>query len=169
MTFSERVLDIARSYIGQTEIGDNAGWKDKVFETAMRAIGWMRGWAWCASFVRLVYLQAAEETWGRDSVRYKEIKKALSHGVLKTYQLGQASPSFIIKHNPTPGGIILFDYGKGKGHTGIYVSPGAGTTDILIEGNTNKAGSREGKYVLEKSRVLSKTGLKYLGCMVYQG
>lgn len=163
-TFSKKVIEIAKADIGNTEIKDNGGWVNKKFEAAMRAIGWMTGWAWCASWVRKVYLQAADELWGKKSENYRILKKALSHGVLKTWRNMTASPYFVKEKGTLHRGDIgFYDHGKGKGHEIIFTS---GNTKEFntIEGNTNKAGAREGKYVMRRKR---KADSKFLGFMRY--
>jgi len=165
---NQKVVEIAKSYNGQTEIGNNGGWKDKLFEASMRAIGWMKGWAWCSSFVRLCYLKAAAEVYGKYSIEYAILKRTIKHGVLATYRAAKQDPHFTITKEPIFGGIIIFDYGQGKGHTGIYLDVDTDRTVKLIEGNTNKEGSREGKYVMERTRVLQNNP-KYLGCITFVG
>ena len=168
--FHTVVTDIALSYEGMEEVGNNAGWRNKAFEAAMKAIGWFAGWAWCASFVRLVYLEAARKVFGQNSPEYAELKKVLSHSVIRTYENIKKSGMFSIRHNyACPGDIILWSYGGGKGHTGIIISASFQTA-VVMEGNTNKAGQREGKWAMRKDRYLvSAPDKKLLGIATFRG
>lgn len=167
-TFNDAILEKAVSYIGQEEIGNNMGWKDKAFEASMKAIGWMYGWAWCMSSVRLVYLETSREFYGINSLEYIDLKSMLSHSVIRTYRNIKESSRWIIQLDPVPGGIILWDYGKGKGHCGIF-STHIGKLSIVLEGNTNKKGQREGKYFMPKECDILARGERYLGCATYKG
>ena len=39
------VVEIARKYLGQTEISGNKGFNDKLFEKRMKDVGWLPGLA----------------------------------------------------------------------------------------------------------------------------
>jgi hypothetical protein len=168
LSFEKKVIEIASQDIGQEELKGNSGWKDKVFEAAMRSIGWHRGWAWCASWVRKVYLQAAEETWGKNSCHYKRIKKVLSHGVLRTWNNMRKSPYFEVSDTAGEGMIGCLRHGKTRGHEYIVLTIGEDKDRVrTIEGNTNCAGEREGKYVM--SRVREEYPRNILGYGRYAG
>ena len=62
---------------------------------------------------------------------------------------------------PGPGYIFGIDHGNGKGHAGIVLDV-AGDDLATYEGNTNKAGEREGKWALVRNRKASECTLGYL-------
>jgi len=59
----KRILEIAASYVGQTNYGGKArtGMNDPDFESKIKGVGWSSGLHWCNYFVRLVYKEALTE------------------------------------------------------------------------------------------------------------
>ena len=58
MSRAERIIGIAKGYLGQKEVPGNKGFQDKDFEKKMRQVGFYTGAPWCAFFVKLVYGEA---------------------------------------------------------------------------------------------------------------
>jgi hypothetical protein len=144
-----RVVEVARSQIGQTEIppGSNGG---GMVTEYLRSVGLGEGHAWCAAFLY----------WCFREVEGRETRCIRTAGVLDHWaRAGRAGIRRIgydqARENPAlvkPGLIFIMDTGPagGAGHTGIVERVEGGTL-ITIEGNTNAAGSREGTAVLRKS------------------
>ena len=91
--------------------------------------------AWCTAFVYWCHEQAGIS------------------GVPKTggaLDMWNKAPKNRVTH-PQPGDVVIFDYGGGKGHTGI-IEAVDGDTLTTIEGNTNDDGSREGYEVARRQR-----------------
>lgn len=164
MEFAVEILRLAKSFIGNEELLNNSGFKDSKFQSMMEKIGWMTGWAWCASFVRLVYLKAAADYFGKDSEQYKIINKTLKHGVLRTYRAAKNSKNWAITEKPVEGGILIWKHSRTTGHEGIALNSHSVT--VTVEGNTNERGEREGKFVLSKVRSVHFDN-KYLGCLSF--
>jgi len=80
------VFQVANSYVGQKEVGNNAGWVDKKFEAKMVAMGWQIGWSWCAIFYKLCLKEALEQYYSmpHDNSIVKDILKVYTPSVLRT-------------------------------------------------------------------------------------
>ena len=147
------IVDIAKSFLGQTETPNNSGFKDKNFETAMKSVGWVKGYSWCVLFVKLVWKNAiADETTRAAAMK---LINPNSQATLQNF-IKDKSGLFEISDKATPGAIAIFQTfknGKGQwtGHAGLVT---AAYPDYFesIEGNTNDAGGREGYIVATKKR-----------------
>lgn len=49
-----KIVEVAKSYVGQEEISGNMGFKDFDFNKQMKAVGFYLGAPWCAFFAKLV-------------------------------------------------------------------------------------------------------------------
>ena len=170
--FRTLAVQKAESYIDIQEVPGNMGWykkgtkeRDIVFEELMRTEGeWRETWAWCMSFVQLIWM-----------LTYKELKFSqklidavdycLTPGTIRSIiRYKEKFPGFV-NMEPKPGSIMIMrSYKNGiaqdTGHAGIVklYQPG-----ILknIEGNTNDEGKREGKEVAQMIRSYDK-GLPFV-------
>lgn len=167
MKLSEKIIELARSFIGQEETPNNSGFKNGWFQTLMEKIGWLKGQSWCAYFAKSVWCTAFLEL---DPVGAKLILKYANGGSQATYHNFARSKEFHVQTFPVPGALVIFREGNSfSGHEGIVT-----TFDNIgfnfISGNTSKAGSREGTTVLEKYRKLNlpynPNGLNLTGFVV---
>jgi hypothetical protein len=136
---SLKTLEKAVSQIGVQEIPKNSNAGPAV-EKYLKSVGLGKGYAWCMAFMYWCAKEAATEL----NV-VNPLKKTA--GVLAMWN---ASPHLRVQ-NPVPGDIMILDYGKGLGHTGI-VEKVVGSNIHTIEGNTNDEGSREGFEVCRRIR-----------------
>ncbi len=150
MSIADRIVKVAKSYIGQQEIKGNKGFKDEEFEEKMREVGFQTSHAWCSYFAELVWTEAYFD----NPDMLKLIKKQFSGSSFRTLQrfteLGMDSKDAQI------GSVVIWRRKKdGKyttqGHVGI-VTEVHDNYFVSVEGNTNSAGSREGEVVAEKKR-----------------
>lgn len=135
---------IARQFVGQRERPGNTGWLDADFEADMVRMGWKRGQAWCAYFVRLCVrlgIGLVDKTSPSAVTTYRNYLKA-----------GLAGPE------PRVDSIACWQHWKGGkatvfGHVAIVekVDPVMRTMSC-IEGNTDGSGGREGDGVYRKTR-----------------
>lgn len=134
---SQKVISIAQSQVGVAEQphGSNKG---PEVDEYLACVGIHFPAAWCAAFVVWCHLQAA-------------ISIPKTGGVLDLWNKSAANRV----DTPEPGDVVIFDYGGGKGHTGIVEAVSCHTI-TTIEGNTNDDGSREGYEVARRSREISK-------------
>jgi len=154
MTRALRIIAIAESYIGQTEIPGNMGWMDKTFQKKMIEVGFYMKAPWCAFFTKLVY----GETYYDNKMLHAAVAKCCSGGALLTLQNHEHNGTFSVGEEPRPGAIVIWRLGHGtSGHAGIVVSVDKATnTMTTIEGNTNAKGSREGVCVAKKLRTITR-------------
>ena len=156
-TPQDKLPGIAAGYIGAEETGDNKMGTDarmkEIFEADDLTIGDNTdGYAWCCSYVSLcVQKLLAQNPWHFANVVAPRV--ALVSAFLNTWAPAQGCLIFkptskVIK--PEAGDIVVFTFS----HIGIVETPGASAVDT-IEGNTNEAGSREGKFVMRKNRALT--------------
>lgn len=159
----DRILQVAAKYIGQIEKQGNLGFNDPTFEAAMKAVGWQPSQSWCAYFCELVWKEAV----GKQNHLWKVCDKLFSASATATYANFASSKLFTTGKAPKPASLAVWRYGNDwRGHIGIVESVGAGQF-VAIEGNTNAAGSREGMFVMRKTRKLGEPfkakGLNLIG------
>lgn len=156
----EKVIEVARSYVGEKEIPPNYGFVNPDFEAKMREVGFVRGYAWCMLFCKLVYKEAYS------SETYHKIKTELVPGCVSSFRNAKLSKVLKVSQVPVVGGIAIFQSTKNpaSGHAVIVEEVVDDSTFRTIEGNTNAVGSRDGDVVAQKKRTTGTNGsLKYLG------
>lgn len=147
----DKIVKVAKGFIGQTEIKGNKGFHDEDFESKMRSIGFQTGHAWCSYFAELVW----REAYADDKETTRIIKKLFSGSSYRTL-LNFEGAGYKARKVAKPGSVVIWRKKKnGKyttlGHVGICIEGG---TDHFktVEGNTNGAGSRDGEMVAPKKR-----------------
>lgn len=162
MSLAQKALEIAIKEIGVLEV-PRASNKGPV-EKYLKSIGLGGGYSYCQAFVYWCYQQASKEL----NLPNPVVKTG---GVLNCWNTTKAlkiekkdikSKLDLI----VPGSQIIYDFGKGLGHTGIIKSI-KGDTFITIEGNSApNSSTREGLGVFEKNtRKITDSLLK--GIIVY--
>lgn len=159
-----KLVDVAKKYIGQTEKPGNMGFTDAEFEKKMQAVGFQKTHAWCSYFVELCLKEAYPE-------KFAEFDKLCSGSAVQTFKNFQ-NAGYLIGYVPCAGHVVVWQQMKEgqplwSGHIGI-VSSVQDNNWIFesIEGNTNDEGGREGYIVAEKTRkhlADVKDGLKIIG------
>jgi len=144
----------------------NKGFVDATFETMMKQVGWKGGDAWCAYYIKLVYLQlySFDRQW---------ISKNLSGSAIGNFRNIQLLNSkgdkrwiATTENEPEIGDAFSLQMPRG-GHTGIITevikkNDDGSVTVKTIEGNTNAGASREGDKTLSLNRKM-KVGTQTLG------
>lgn len=143
--------EIARTYIGETELPKNSGFTHQAFASKMIDVGFQKGQAWCSYFGELCCVEA-----------YPNKKAQLSSlfDASATKTLANFIKAGYTKHKiPEPGFIAIFQtYINGvadwTGHLCIVSEYLIGNIPMMrsIDGNTNDVGGREGYIVAEKTR-----------------
>jgi hypothetical protein len=164
MTLSEKIVQIASSYVGQQEISGNKGFKTTAFQKKMQDCGWGIGQAWCAYFSELVW----KEAFGKSHASYNALDRLFSPSAVSTYSNFKGSVTFKCGTKPKIGSLVAWRYGSGwQGHIGIVHSIIDKNLFAAIEGNTNSSGGREGIEVAKKTRSLNlpfrSKGLNLIG------
>ena len=144
MTINERIVEIAKSYIGITEITPNAGFSCPIFEAGMLSIGWKTGQPWCTYFAELVWIKAYVGT------QYGPMLSNLFSGyAIKTMDNFILSEDRIFKVSSIPviGSIAIWKHGlSDKGHAAIV--------SLVHNNHFDTIGGNEGDKVGEKIRQL---------------
>jgi hypothetical protein len=80
------------------------------------------------------------------------------------HRLRELAPAVCVRPDPAPGCIGCHDSGGGRGHAGIVVEVHYGTPGylVVVEANTNPAGSRDGDGVYLRTRPLDYYGLGFI-------
>jgi hypothetical protein len=159
-----RVVDIARTYIGKKEKPGNSGFEDPAFETEMLNEGWMRGWAWCATFQKLIFKKALP-------LKSKVFDLFFTPGAVATFNNFAKTKNFLISDKPFVGALVIWRHFENgiahpwQGHAGVVSEVIDDTAFKAIEGNTSSGGSRNGDRVAEQCRTTAFTenGLNVLG------
>jgi hypothetical protein len=149
--------------VGQSEKSNNSGFSDPTFEQSMKDVGWRKGQAWCAYFVRLC-------------VRLAGYVDYTSPGAVQTYRNyekrkmtgSEAREGAIAVWQSYKDGKPVLRNGMYPGHVGIVERVSEdGKTMSTIEGNTDGEGSREGDGVRVKIRYAAtrpiQNGLRLVG------
>lgn len=162
----QQIVEEARRWLHVKEIGNNGGFSDPIFEAHLRELGWRPGLAWCAFFAKMVWCNVY-----KDSLLLPQLEKLLSPSVLATWRNAKASTSVTTSQVPVVGGIVCWSTGNGKGHMGIHVEIKDDFNTTTVEGNTSRAGVRDGDKVMEKRRQLQPTAKynsdwRYLGTII---
>ena len=146
-----RIVEIATAEIGVEEInGTNCGPRVDEYKAAT----WLnpnKGWPWCAAFVCWV----VREAMGKDTWTFKRPRTAGAWD-MENWSLKQDKSTWTKKPHRgdiQPGDIVVFKFS----HVGFAVSkPDSNGYLMTVEGNTDKAGSREGGGVYRKRRHVSQ-------------
>lgn len=154
---------VAMSYLHETEIPGNMGFKDAEFEKKMKDVGFHPSYAWCALFLELCCKEGAPEFYAKHEAKF-------SPSAVTTFNNFKAAG--LTTDKPQIGYGVCWKHGAGPtGHAGVVVGiknlETAGTFSTA-EGNSNSDGSREGYEVAYKpDRKLNKpynpAGLNLLG------
>lgn len=156
------VLEYAKSCVGKQEIPGNQGFKDPVFDLAMRRVGFKNGWAWCALFAELCY--SVPEYEGKSKV-IATISDCFSANAVRTFEnfLWDENIYFEASQNIKEGSVVIWQKNRGgkpvQTSDGLWTLGHAGIVEqvhrdyfVAIEGNTNSSGGREGIEVARKER-----------------
>lgn len=132
----------------------NKGFTDASWEAMMKQVGWVSGQAWCAYFVKLVYMQffSFDRQWLSKNITGSAAGNM--ERVIALNKMGDKRYIAVLTDTPQVGDIGVQGV-KGDGHTFIVTQVNSPTSVRTIEGNTNARGSREGDRVLELNRNVS--------------
>jgi hypothetical protein len=168
MKTSDFIVKAAEYYNGRKEKPNNSGFHDVDFQKELALMGWLKGYAWCAYFTKLIYTKAYKS----DPKVIAFIKSKFNGGALSTFNNVKAGGVFKTSDKPVVGAIAVWQHGNGSaGHVGIVKSFDLlKNTMYCIEGNTNTSGSREGDQVAIKARTIvrerSASGLNLKGFII---
>lgn len=151
----EALVTIATCEIGVEEVnGTNCGPRVDEYKAAT----WLDPklpWAWCAAFVCWCVREAAELAKVEFTPDFERPRTAGAWD-FENWSLAQDNSTQTkkpIRGDIKAGDIVIFKFS----HIGIAVStPDKGGFVMVVEGNTDGAGSREGGAVLRKKRHISK-------------
>lgn len=145
-------VQIADSFEGIKEIGDNRGFDNKNFERMMLEVGWWRGAAWCAFSLKLIYQLAGIKTTvtGWSPTAYNKRHIIFTDGVLREpIKPGDSGTLSYAKYRNNPKRF------KAIGHAFIIKKTIGNSAVVTGEGNTDGNGDREGNGFYEKIRPLN--------------
>lgn len=145
---TDKLLDVARSYVGVREQGTNRGREVEMFQ---RAIGGADGEPWCMSFAQFCLQKAGAETKVDPKVFRSEHCLTVWNKSPKSQQLSK----------PEPGSLVIWRHGNSSsGHVGIVEKVHADGTFTTIEGNTSSGSgvNREGDGVYRRKRDMNGAG-----------
>jgi hypothetical protein len=164
-----KVIDIAKTYIGEKELPNNGGFHNPELQEIMTKAGHKKGEAWCAYFAEAMFVKSADG----DEEKVAKLRGLFSGSAVQTWKNFVKGKAFTVTQTPTPGALVLFQKFVNKvptwqGHAAIVVGMRPDGNFQTIEGNTNSTGSREGDSVQLKVRSLKlpDTGLRVLGFVI---
>jgi hypothetical protein len=162
----QTIVKTARNWIGQEENKGNMGFKDADFDRLMRSVGFKNSQAWCAYFVKLVWLMSFVQRPRAERVMLNAI---MGGGAVASFNSFEDS-DFLVSEKAIPGSLVYWQkYRSNKaswmGHAGVVVEVHDNHFKS-VEGNTNPQGGREGYTVSEMTRYFNfktENGLRLLG------
>jgi len=162
-----KIVEIALTYVNEKELKGNQGFENDFIQREFEAIGWKKGWAYCAFFGKLVWSKAYGHF---DSSIITELGKLFDPSAVKTWNNFYRSRKFKTGIVPEPGDLAIFqkyhnDIADWRGHLCI-VEEKHQLFFKSIDGNTNPSGGREGDGFYQKNREYSfyeENGLRLLG------
>ena len=170
---TDKIVEIAKSYVGQKEIPPNKGFEDKDFEQKMRKAGWWASAAWCVIFTKLVWKEAYKAVYSDSmddqmlTVILSTISSNIKPNSQDTIKQVEKFKDFVLSKEPVVGSIVIWRKTATSGHAAIVVKVINSKTIETVEGNTNEEGSREGDQVaLKKRSTVSKKGWEIMGYIV---
>ena len=145
-------VQIADSFEGIKEVGNNQGFDNKNFEQMMFEVGWWKGAAWCAFSLKLIYNLAGIKTtvtgWSPTAYNKKHI--IFTDGKLR--EPIKPGDSGTLSYAKYKNNLKRF---KAIGHAFIIKKTVGNSAVVTGEGNTDGNGSREGNGFYEKIRPLN--------------
>ncbi len=160
-----KIVEVAKSFVGQKEIPGNKGWEDKAFEAKMRKMGWWVTAPWCMFLCRLVWKEAYAYFYN-DAAVMSIIGSNINGSSIDSAAKVRKYKDFEFSDKPVVGAIVIWSKTKTSGHGAIVISVN-GNNFTTVEGNTNEAGSREGDRTLIKKRSLdTKSSMTILGFVI---
>lgn len=161
--FTENLVTIALAEVGVTESPPNSNCGLRVNE--YKSATWLpstKSWPWCAAFVCFIVREAMAQCGIKETKTFKRPRTAGAFD-FENWSLGQdntTSTKSPHRNDILPGDIVIFKFS----HIGFAISaPDKNGNVVCIEGNTDKAGSREGGGVFRKTRRLDqiKTRIRF--------
>ena len=101
---ADKIVEVAKRYIGQTEKPNNSGFTDALFEQRMKDTGWSKGASWCSFFCELVWKEAY-----KDSPETQALDKLFSGSAtatFKNFDLAKSS-GWETGQTPKPGALAV--------------------------------------------------------------
>lgn len=143
---------VASSFLGQMEIGNNAGFVSAVFQQMLADVGWRGGEAWCMYFGKEVWIQAFPK-------KADIIRKYFTGSTQMTWANAKANPQYfkvITSGKPMIGDIAIWQNinDPSTGHAGIVEKNIGSSNYNTVEGNSGMGGTSEGQGVTENERYL---------------
>ena len=161
---TDKIVSVAKSYVGQEEVRENVSFKDPNFLAKMKSVGWYIGAPWCAFLAKLIWEEAFSAA---DPTALSLVKNYSSGSAIETYHNYATSKQFHVSQQPTLGSVVIWEEGNGPaGHAGVVVGIIDANTIQTVEGNTNTDGSREGYITAIKTRKINiphNAGLNLVG------
>ncbi len=143
----ERALQIARYFADTLKLREHGVNRGFWVERFLSAVGLGGGYAWCAAFV---YWCIKNAGWSG---------KLTGGAAVRNWIRWARETNRIVPHSQIKRGMIFaFMTNQTQGHMGFVVRSEKRGGDIIIhtiEGNTNRAGSREGDGVYRRERTVT--------------
>jgi len=172
-----KLVDVAVSHIGETELSNNAGFVNKQFQALMVAAGFVTGHAWCSYFTEMCYREVVGEVNGISQEIRKAINGSTQTSLRNLIKLGASVDklnnkiNLVLFHKPLGEGAFNYFQSVNKptqGHVGITktfdINDTYNDTYQNVEGNTTdgKSPSREGVMVATKTYIVATKSIRSL-------
>jgi hypothetical protein len=149
MSNEQRLIEIATSYIGTKEVGDNGGPQVEEFQKSVGGVAAHQSWCLAFQFFCIKKVDA--------EINEKAMMSVQGHSLFETEHcmtLWHNSKATNELKEPVPGSLVIWQFeGGSSGHVGLVVEVD-GDKITTIEGNTSDGSGieREGDGCYKRSR-----------------
>lgn len=154
MTLATKLVELAENEVGIEEVdGTNCGPRVNQYKSATNLPA-AESWPWCAAFICWLVREAMNELGIAETATFKRPTTAGAWD-FENWSKRQDNTTLTRRSfgsDVRPGDIVIFTFS----HIGLAVGTAREGHVQIIEGNTDKQGSREGGGVFVKTRPLSK-------------
>lgn len=149
---NNKVVARASRYIGQLELTKGSyeqGFQNKVFHKRMQAVGWQKGFDWCAIFVKLIFFESYK---GEKLDVLKQLMTASTQGTFKNFKDNEKKYSwYYLSKKPKRGAIAVYQSVRKPAFGHFAIVKNANKNGFTsIEGNVPAKDGYDG--VIERER-----------------
>lgn len=155
--FTPSIIDVARGFVGISELSINAGFSNPGFQAEMIKSGWYKGAPWCAFFTETVYRLALTQQ--GEAKLYGNLKHLFSGSALETMRNFEKK-GYTLKQVPQPGDLVFWRIGNGtSGHTGLVIENPMRDSKLFVtvEGNTGRGSNDPEQIIRDGQGCMLKT------------
>lgn len=144
------IAEYATKWVGTTEVGNNNGWANDMFQAMMREVGWSNNEQWCMYFAKMVHYN----TFPKDRANINRVLNGRTQESFNNAMNDTTGTYKVVYEKPQVGDIQIFQRrnSPSTGHAGVVVKVNNDNTVDTVEGNTSDRSISSGELVAKKKR-----------------